>query len=211
MSDSTTHRSGCSTIRTVTPTSGRATSLDRSAIRRSGRRRARPCGLASPPSRRPVVRWVSHSWSHSCWWARWRSSGAVPTRRAALEAFAAPPADVATGVRTVASRDLGGDVTLGPGDVPLLTSTRCPVERLPAAVDPLWNVELPMARQIVSPVTVGDGLGRRRRRPRRRDGRRARVGRRRRPEPRPTVRSGGGRRCNRRPVATRSSVSSTAR
>lgn len=63
------------------------------------------------------------------------------------------PDDAAVGART-RSIDLGGDVTLGNGDVPLLTASTCPAERLPASVDPLWTAELVDARRVVSPVTV---------------------------------------------------------
>ncbi len=63
--------------------------------------------------------------------------------------------DAAT-VRPIVIGDLGGDVVLGRGDVPLLGSSQCAAQRLPAAVEPRWTVELPDARQIVSPVTAGD-------------------------------------------------------
>jgi outer membrane protein assembly factor BamB len=73
-----------------------------------------------------------------------------------VEAIAAPPIDDAAGVRSSAMPDLGGDVTLGPGDVPLLTASECPAQRLPSVADPLWEVELPDARRVITPVTVSE-------------------------------------------------------
>ena len=64
--------------------------------------------------------------------------------------------DEATAARSSALRDLGGDVTLGAGDVPLLTAMTCPAQRLPSSADSLWNVELVDARRVVAPVTVSD-------------------------------------------------------
>ena len=61
----------------------------------------------------------------------------------------------AAGARSAAFRDLGGDVILSPGDVPLATAEPCPTPRLPTAVDPLWSAEIPGVREIVEPVTVG--------------------------------------------------------
>ena len=60
------------------------------------------------------------------------------------------------GAGPVAARDLGGDVLLGAGDVPLLTAADCPVQRLPSAIDLLWDVELPDARRMITPVAVGE-------------------------------------------------------
>ncbi len=70
-----------------------------------------------------------------------------------VEAIAPSPIDAATGGRSAVT-DLGGDVTLGSGDSPLLTAAHCPAQRLPSVVDPLWDVELPDARQVITPATV---------------------------------------------------------
>ena len=59
-------------------------------------------------------------------------------------------------MRPAAVRDLGGDVTLGSGDVPLLTAADCPAQRLPSSIDLLWDVDLADARRIITPVTVGE-------------------------------------------------------
>lgn len=72
-----------------------------------------------------------------------------------VEAISAPPIDDA-GIQSSAMRDLGGDVTLGPGDVPLLTATDCPAQRLPAVADPRWEIELPDALGIITPLTVSE-------------------------------------------------------
>ena len=81
----------------------------------------------------------------------------VPESRTAtgdIEVAARTPDGVTVGARAPLM-DLGGDVTLGPGDVPLLTA-RCPQQRLPASPDPLWSTEFVDARRVVSPVTVTD-------------------------------------------------------
>ena len=72
-----------------------------------------------------------------------------------VEAIAAPRVDDVD-IQPSAMRDLGGDVTLGPGDVPLLTATDCPAQRLPAVADPLWQIELPDALGIITPLTVSE-------------------------------------------------------
>ncbi len=73
-----------------------------------------------------------------------------------LDEAAVRPDDASTAVRQSALRDLGGDVTLGPGDVPLLTATACPANRLPSSVDVLWDVELSTARRVITPVTISE-------------------------------------------------------
>ena len=72
-----------------------------------------------------------------------------------IAAAADTPSDE-PGVRPAAVRDLGGDVTLGSGDVPLLTAADCPAQRLPSSIDLLWDVDLADARRIITPVTVGE-------------------------------------------------------
>jgi len=80
--------------------------------------------------------------------------GTAPT--GAVEAAAMRAVDdAAVGARTRLV-DLGGDVILGPGDVPLLTSTQCPASRLPKSVEPLWAADLLGTRRVVAPVTVTD-------------------------------------------------------
>lgn len=82
-----------------------------------------------------------------------RSGSGVPT--GSIEAIAARSLGDA-GNRSLVTRDLGGDVTIGPGDVPLLTATDCPSQRLPAVADPLWEVELANARGVLMPLNVSE-------------------------------------------------------
>jgi len=83
-----------------------------------------------------------------------RGGAAAP--RGDLQTAAVRSDEDATGVHSSPLSDVGGDVTLGPGDVPLLTATTCPTQRLPSSADPRWDVELPDARRIITPVMVSE-------------------------------------------------------